>query len=840
MRLEQLTVAGFRGFNTPRTLAFHNHLTLISAANSHGKTSIIEALEFLFYGQTSKVEHADSKDEFRNSYLNRHYQPGKPAYIEACCRDTGGTEAVLRVEIDDHGVRRFFNGHPVTAWPFEAQLSASARPFVVQHAFKSLLLAAPSERFQGFARLLGLREVDSLQQAIVNLCTKPEAQISREAKRLLETLDVFDGRLRGIKETTPIAKSLEAGSAGIATAFTRLHNRGVVLLGKNVNEENLSPELVSLRNAAASRVYAGSVAIRDLTVVENQRLAAAKGRLESVMSTTTLEDYSRIVLGATTNRLRQQVQLLGLGLGLLEDSREHCPFCGAALKSEQVEAIHARHKDLAATLGTLSDVEAIRAQMGGAIRDLRASLSTHFALLSGRSRDLLDANSKEASQQIKALFGKGNEHSLLLIASAGAAIAPAFKALTDAESKASAAAAVCSEALRTETETVAQIEYLIGALAEYSKRSDDYTRILTEIAPTLAEPSRVLRRAVDERAGTAELSLLIELLSSRADIRRALRIKEVLAGLKDLKKHVDQAVGQTMEEAFSGELTGAVMKWYTRIRTTGDPDVHFSGFAMERTKGGDFKNRRVRVSAHSYGVELASAVSSLSESKLNALGLCMSIATALRAPGPWSFLVLDDPIQSWDDDHEIQFINVIRSLAEDEQRQIVLMSHRDGWIDQVAAGCRSLNGLRYHITGYNQDGPSLSESAWATVDQRLSEALTIAKDPKASAVRLQHAEEEIRIAACQITADVSRLKLNRATGAHSMNSNKARSILNEAGCPSSLVDRVIATFETTDPAHHAPTDYTPNAERVRQYHGTLTELNGWLKKPLPPPRELSG
>ena len=33
------------------------------------------------------------------------------------------------------------------------------------------------------------------------------------------------------------------------------------------------------------------------------------------------------------------------------------------------------------------------------------------------------------------------------------------------------------------------------------------------------------------------------------------------------------------------------------------------------------------------------------------------------------------------------------------------MSHRDGWIDMVADGCRSVNGVRYHINGYDKDGP---------------------------------------------------------------------------------------------------------------------------------------
>ena len=248
---------------------------------------------------------------------------------------------------------------------------------------------------------------------------------------------------------------------------------------------------------------------------------------------------------------------------------------------------------------------------------------------------------------------------------------------------------------------------------------------------------------------------------------------------------------------------------------------------MERTKTGDFKSRRVKVGAKSYGVELSSAVSSLSESKLNALGLCMSIATALRAPGPWQFLILDDPIQSWDEEHEVQFIEVLRSLADKENKQVVLLSHRDQWIEQVSLGCRAINGIRYRITGYTREGPHIVSVEWATVDQRLREVQSIVSDPKALPVRLQQAEEEVRIAICQLTGEIAKKKLRRDRSPHSMNSKDVRALLIEAGCPPSLVDRVFATFATTDDAHHTPKDYQPSAERIRQYHGTLLDLKKW-------------
>src|ERR1039457_6755194 len=79
MKLKAITLIGFRGFNEERSIAMHDRLTLISAPNSHGKTSISEGFEWLLYGFTSKVALADSKDEYRGSYRNIHFlEPQAP------------------------------------------------------------------------------------------------------------------------------------------------------------------------------------------------------------------------------------------------------------------------------------------------------------------------------------------------------------------------------------------------------------------------------------------------------------------------------------------------------------------------------------------------------------------------------------------------------------------------------------------------------------------------------------------------------------------------------------------------------------------------------------------
>lgn len=831
MKLEHLKIAGFRGFNDERTIDFDEKLTIISAPNSHGKTSITEALEFVIFGETSKVAYANySKEEYRDSYRNSHYPTDGVAVIEATFDDAEKGTIVLRIELDGLGnMQRFINGKLVTDWPFSKKLVGAARPFVLQHALKNLLLVPPSERFQGFARLLGLYEVDAIQSVLVNLCTKPESSIPEDARRALSNYRTLEDYISKFQDLQAVLKDFKRGPAGMDSAYKKVQARVEKLLGKKLKMTELLGAIVTARDELVSRIYSGTVAIRSMAPTEQERLLSLREKVLAVVNPPFMESYAQLGVRDATDRLKQEAQFLAIGTEILNDQRDTCPFCGQALNEELRKHIASRHEIIKSKVGAEVGKSDSRSQIAENLSALRKYLNEYQELLKKRSSDLLTATSTENEIKVHSLFGKDNEPSWEIVQTARTTIAPPLEALEKARVGAEESLKSCEDALRSNKEDIAQAEALASSIQEYVSRADKYGSKLDELDPLLVGPARLLRQSVDSTAGTTELSALVELLEKRAAIERVLRVREVLEGLKGLKKHIDQTVGEVMEAAIGTDLTGSVMNWYSKIRTKGDPDVHFSGFAMERTKTGDFKSRRVKVGAKSYGVELASAVSSLSESKLNALGLCISIATALRAPGPWDFLILDDPIQSWDEEHEVQFIDILRSLVENENKQVILLSHRDQWIGQVCSGCRTINGLRYRITGYTQKGPHIAPVDWSPIDQRLREVQSITNDPKVSPVRLQQAEEEIRIATCQLTAQIAKEKLGRDRSPHNLNSKHVRAILNESGCAPTLIDRVVATFETTDDAHHAPKNYQPNAERIRQYHGTLLELKKWAE-----------
>lgn len=99
MKIKRITIQGFRGFNEKQTIDLHDQLTLLYAPNSYGKTSISEALEWLLYGITSKVEKALSTEEYKGSYRNLHLNESEPSFVNVVFLNKSGEEVTYMGEL---------------------------------------------------------------------------------------------------------------------------------------------------------------------------------------------------------------------------------------------------------------------------------------------------------------------------------------------------------------------------------------------------------------------------------------------------------------------------------------------------------------------------------------------------------------------------------------------------------------------------------------------------------------------------------------------------------------------------------------------------------------------
>ena len=139
----------------------------------------------------------------------------------------------------------------------------------------------------------------------------------------------------------------------------------------------------------------------------------------------------------------------------------------------------------------------------------------------------------------------------------------------------------------------------------------------------------------------------------------------------------------------------------------------------------------------------------------------------------------------------------------------------------------------YEITGYNQSGPCISEKSWASQQESFNEIDAILNDQMADNIRLQQAEEEVRILVCELTAKIVGKIYGRYVSPNTLNASKVRKILIECNIEPRIIDRILQTFSTTDSAHHASDGYAPNRQRIHQYVKYLKELDQALKNAKP-------
>ena len=80
MRLLELTVCNFRGFGPAvDPIDLDADLVLLNGPNGHGKTSLAEAIEWLFYGTTKRRLRGEdySRAEYANTFANVHGGRGR-------------------------------------------------------------------------------------------------------------------------------------------------------------------------------------------------------------------------------------------------------------------------------------------------------------------------------------------------------------------------------------------------------------------------------------------------------------------------------------------------------------------------------------------------------------------------------------------------------------------------------------------------------------------------------------------------------------------------------------------------------------------------------------------
>ena len=821
MKIDQIGIRGFRGFNEERTLRFHPHLTIFYGPNSFGKSSLTEGIEWLLYGMTYRQAVARSKAEYKGSLRNVHLDSDATVKVEAKVQMSGRPMVLAREVVSDDSGQTSVDGSRSANWPVAAPKGlVHANPFVLQHALQYLLMAKPTDRFEAFAHVLGLTSLERLRDATGRLATRPESALSSKANGSLKRLDSLLERLAAIPGLTTTATAYrKANSAAdrrdvvLAAAADRtgVHGDRVEVLG----------ELVLLRERRTTKVLPVTISPPQIGEKDEQNYLTAERRMAEMLTNRISAKYLGLASQKVLRRLRNRFGLFDQGVMLLSDTPNNCPLCGQYLTHAMQEHIRKERETLSKKLteseSNLDGADRVQDD----VASLRSMVDRHHSDLQTQAATLRDL--RAYLPLVEDILGTEGAVHYENLFQAVAEIGKAAEAQSQAKSCFNQYLKELVNSIDKSAPSSDLAETLSERLERFIESSRAFRRALYKRKTTVAAAANAIQPELDRRAMTEDLGILIELLERSSDLEKSWRIRRLLDSLKDLKQTVDQLVARKMHEAITSVLSSDVQTWYELIRTEGDPDVHFAGFDVPRRRDGQLRSRSVEIRASSYGTDLVSAVANLSESKLNALGLCTSIAINMHPQTPFGFVVIDDPIQSLDSEHEDRFIDIVRRMVEAD-KQVVLLSHNQGWTRKVRDHCADLNGIYYEFSGYSSTGPSIIEREWQTYKQRLEGVKAIWSSNTSDSLQIQGSQGEFRYIFGELACKIARRKLGIEKASSSLSDAEIPRLLLRANIKQTLVNRVKAALNDVSSAHHAPFDASQSRQRLRRHYDLAIEL----------------
>jgi DNA polymerase III delta prime subunit len=396
MRLVNLTIRNFRGFgSTAESIPLDGDLLLFYGPNGFGKTSLAEAIEWLFYGTTKRRQQGDgySRSEYANSFANVH--GGVPTEVTATVEVGGRRVVLLRRLGAGETSETFVDNVPAAFSSINVAPIEAFYPVVAQHGLQTFVHAKPKERRDAICAAFGLDELTALKNALDSArasfqrmppgsATEARRELAANARVLLEIPETQ--RLAQRWRLTPLQLDLEADVHFLISAASAL--TGAECL--TVNDA-----LASLREARqkASRSVFDAQTIAPLQGIEP--LASSAEAVKQVLSS--VETSIGAAVAATASTYKSAFLEFWRAGFELSPSGDRCPMCEAdtltAVKRAEIA------KRLADNAALLQKVEALRAAVGVA----KTRIATYRAQANEFGSITLNA---EEAEHLRQLFGE--------------------------------------------------------------------------------------------------------------------------------------------------------------------------------------------------------------------------------------------------------------------------------------------------------------------------------------------------------------------------------------------------------------------------------------------------
>ena len=690
MRFTNLNICGFRGFNDAQPLDLSDPIAVFEGPNGSGKTSIGEAMEWLLYGKTLKRTKGDelSKREYDGCYKNTHYSGAAPPFVEATLEDqTGRTRTIRRELKTDETSTLTVDGAVAQDLEAFGIDTVYDRPLILQHTLQDFIFMKPKARYEVLSAMMGLESLitfrNTVEAAKTEFGRRLPANITQAQNRRLLLVD--DMRQEAV--LVPVATLIDSGNLGAAKVHLQQVAQGLVQA--DTADADLLPAL-RIKKAEKERAqldwgrFSGAIINSPAQNPAITHLAMLEGRV------TQLRHHLRDAAATTTPAAApareqdpQRRQFYHLGIHLLDATHPaNCPFCAnESLTPERIAAIRE------AVAEKPEGVSAIQ-QALTEVRGLNTDLVTQV----GEVRRLVPNVPEDADElKIRTIVETGAAsylESTTALRTQLALFSEAFERLHESQ-QAVEAALSAGDIPEGGGEDLSQV------LAAYAAAVCEIPGLINAYAANYTVLDPVIRARLSSAADVKKIERAIRAFEQWKDVEITQRARRAEKGFTDLIGAIRTFTKKKQRHVLASR-DQEIKAWYAMLNPVSD--VAYDGIVT----GTD--NLELRAKTFT---KTMPAAPNLSTSQLNCLGLSVYLACATRMGTPFKTLLIDDPVQSMDDEHTEAFKKQVIDKLLNDGHHVIVLTHMRLLADDIESLYRRRGAVLYKMRQYSRSGPSI-------------------------------------------------------------------------------------------------------------------------------------
>ena len=708
MKLLSITSNYFRGFGSNHLIQFNSPLTIIYGPNGTGKTAIAEALEWLLFANTYRRKYTDIDEvEHRGALKSVLCPESELPFVQAKFQLTDGSEKTLRRELLINGTTEqtvsYIDNVQVDNFDMiNLSRAKNFYPIIIQENLQGLIKSTGATRRNYISRILGLETLLDFDRAIDSTCDRFMSSLPSNIQSAHTRFQQLTSTIRqqnilhGICHRWLSEEIHYSDDWAEILAYCRQ-----AIQRPEIPPDEIATEATRLAESARRNIFDISPfgLKRDTsTILENcdgilqsfqENIAILKTQISTYAGLRS-EMYANISFELDDNRLRlweQGLELIDISQITSKEPALNCPFCNESTIT----------KDKAAEIKSYLDQT--KAFSSGRKQTLETSqccwgLITRLLTL---VKSLLPNQIDQSAQDTLRRLLPNNPVAIQSFTNALNQLHTDFNAL--------------------ETNVVCVKDKLENILStvDTPNRKEELKLLFNETIPSLIGIYQLSKQRIKQYTTAYERfkAILQPILSSDENVREfemisalsssatIIRTVEIIFNMRNRLRQIRLSVREFLaseDQRRMDERSEDIIEWFDLLYGVTSDIVKFVGI--------DPRGTTMRLRGEILG-ETRHASSHFSQSQLNCLGLAIHIATATVEGCPFDFVMFDDPIQSFDDEHREQLLSiVVKKLLEEHSKQVIILTHLPNIADRLKYAYAHSEPLYHELEPFSNSGIS--------------------------------------------------------------------------------------------------------------------------------------